>query len=75
MLMILTNPDPGVQSSRRVHNAGLRQIRICRWLLMSVSLKKLKVLAAHLAQLHLSVNTILSIICLLLEPRWYEGNC
>jgi len=41
VLMTVTNPDPGVWSSRRVHNAGLHQIRICCWLLISVSFKKL----------------------------------
>jgi len=68
VLMTLTNPDPGVWSSRTVHNAGLHQIRICHSLLISVSFKKLKVLAAHLSQLHVPVNTLLSIICMLLEP-------
>jgi len=75
VLMIVTNPEPGLRSSRKVHNAGLHQIRICRWLLMSVSFKKLKVLAVHLSQLHVTVNTLLSIICMLLEPHHYEGNC
>jgi len=42
---------------------------------MSVSFKKLNVLAVHLSQLHVTVNTLLSIICVLLEPHHYEGNC
>lgn len=42
---------------------------------MSVSFKKLQVLAVHLSQLHGTVNTLLSVICMLLEPRHYEGNC
>jgi hypothetical protein len=75
VLMILTNPDPGLQASRRLHNAGLHQIRICHWLLMSVSLKKLKLLAVLVSQLYVTVSTLLSIICMLLEPCDYEGNC
>jgi len=73
--MILTNPNPGFWSSRRVHNAGLHQIRICRWLLMPVSFKKLKLLAVLVSQLHVTVSTLLSVICMLLGPCHYEGNC
>jgi hypothetical protein len=57
MLIILTNPDPGLQASRRLLNSGLHRIRICHWLLMSVSFKKLKLLAVLVSQLHATVST------------------
>ena len=32
-------------------------------------------LALHLSELHVTVNNLMSIICLLLEPWHCEGNC
>jgi len=44
---------------------------------MSVSFKKLKVLVVHLSQLHVTVNTLLSIVYYMHVARahHYEGNC